>query len=499
MPSRSDRYKQRKNIRNSFKDKSHLKELASSDSVKSLLAQKVDADFIESALDNNRPIYNLEVSELEVTESLALLDKQFNKDKYDALFESSKEVLIDQLLSPLKLSRSDLEGSDRDFEYSRDDYTKSPQQVGGDGVSFDTQKKQSKKEATTSDGKIKDVNTGKLHEASEMDLDHNKPLKAFHDEGGFMLSDAEKRKFGSDPDNHDFTHNSINRSKGDQDHKEFVEKSNNGDLDKRRTNPAHQRGEKAAEKYVPSGKIEKTIFVTKKAAQDGIKTGTNQGLQQALGTLLSEFISASFSEVKDILSNGWKNGKYDISWIEALASRMNNIKNQLLSKWKSVTEAFAVGALSGFLSAIITALINMFIRTGKNVVRLIREGFMSLMKAIRTLVFPPEGMTLKQAGHEASKVLATGLVVTGGILAGESIATMLNNIPFADTISIVLAGLISGLGSLFVVYMLDKLDLFGVNENERHEFIIGKLEPRMNLSIERSEAVIKRLGLSYSG
>lgn len=207
MPSRLDRYKQRKNIRNSFKDKSHLKELSNSDSVKKILAKRVDTDFIDSALDNNRPIYNLEVLESEVIESLALLDTQFSKDKYDSFFESSKEVLIDQPLSPLKLSRSYLEGLDKSFEYNRNDYTKSPKQVGGYGISFDTQKKQSKKEATTSDGKIKDVNTGKFHEASEMDLDHNKPLKAFHDEGGFILSDAEKRQFGSDPDNHDFTQN----------------------------------------------------------------------------------------------------------------------------------------------------------------------------------------------------------------------------------------------------------------------------------------------------
>jgi len=427
-----------------------------------------------------------------------LLDSQFSKEKYEILFESSKEVLIDQLLSPLNLSRSDLESSDRDYEYDRSDYTKSPKSVGGDGTSFDTQRRRAKEEATTSDGKIKDINTGEFHQTSEMDLDHNKPLKTFHHEGGFMLSDTEKRQFGSDPDNHDFTHKSINRSKGDQDHNEYVEKSNNGSLDKRRTNAAHQRGEKAAEKYVPNDKIEKTVFVTKKAAQDGVKIGTNQGLQQALGALLSEFISASFFEVKDILSNGWENGQYDISWIESLSSRMNNVKNKLLLKWKNIAGAFASGTLSGLLSTIVTALINMFIKTGKNIVRLIREGFMSLMKAIKVLIFPPEGMTLQQASHEASKVLTTGLIITGGILVGESIATILNGIPFADTISVVLAGLISSLGSLFVVFMLDKLDLFGINENERHEFIMGKLGPRITLSIERSEAIIERLGLNYS-
>ncbi|TBR38462.1 hypothetical protein CBF23_012255 [Marinomonas agarivorans] len=498
MSSRSERYKQRKNVRNAYKETAHIKELSNSAPVGRLLDQEPDTEFVERVLKKDVPIYNLRVSQEEVTESLELLDRQFTKDKYDTLFESSRDVLIDQLLDPLKLSRSDLANVDRDFKYDRDDYTKSPSTVGGDGISFDAQKKQTRDKATTSDGKIRDVNTGLYHDASEMDLDHNKPLKSFHDEGGFMLTDAEKRQFGSDPDNHDFTHRSINRSKGDQDHKDFVDKSGNDDIDKRRSNAAHERGEKAAEKYVPSSKVEKTVFVAKRAAEDGVKVGAAQGLQQALGALISEFIYASYSEVKDILDNGWKNGKYDVSWVDALVTRLNNIKSKLLSKWKNVVEAFATGALSGFFSAIITALINMFDRTGKNIVRLIREGFMSLMKALKTFIFPPEGLTPKQAAHEATKVLATGLVVSGSILAGEAIATMLNGIPFADTISMVLTGMISGLGSLFVVFMIDKLDLLGVNKNERHDFIMGKLESRIELNVEKIEASIQRLNLSYT-
>jgi len=72
MTSRSDRYKQRKNRLRSFKDKSHLKELSNSDSVKKLLYEKIDNNFINSVLDKNRPTYNLEVSESEISESLTV-------------------------------------------------------------------------------------------------------------------------------------------------------------------------------------------------------------------------------------------------------------------------------------------------------------------------------------------------------------------------------------------------------------------------------------------
>ena len=120
-------------------------------------------------------------------------------------------------------------------------------------------------------------------------------------------------------------------------------------------------------------------------------------------------------------------------------------------------------------------------------VRIIREGFLSIMKAIKVLLFPPEGMSLRQAAHEATKVLATGLVVTGGIVVGEGIAA---NLPILGSIlGPVLGGLISGLGSLFVIFMLDKLDLFGVNFDERHAFIMGTLKDRISDATREIEAI----------
>lgn len=502
MSNRLDRLKKRQALKHRSKEgsKEELYDMNSLASIERGVNQDLIVEVVEEQRQEFNPVYDLSVSKEEVEDCLFLLDKQFSKQKYDVLFESSKEVLIDQLLSPLKLSRSDLADVDRDFEYAEGDYKKSAKDIGGESESFATVRDKAKAVAKDENGQIKDINTGLLHDASEMDLDHLKALENMHNDGGFMLSDVDKREFGADSGNHDFTHLSINRSKKSSDHKEFSnqkDKKEKYQLDNRKTNAAHQRGEKVAAKYVPQGTVEKTVFVAKKGAEDGIRTGSQQGLQQAVGALLSEFISAAFSEVKDIWANGWKSGQYDISWIEVFKIRIGNIKNQLLSKWKNVAVAFANGALSGFLSAIITALLNMFVRTGKNIVRLIREGFLSLMKAVKTLIFPPEGMTLKQAAHEATKVLASGLVITGGILVEEVISKYLlsHGIPFSGIISVVVAGLITGLGSLFVVFMLDKLDLFGVNAEERHEFIMGKLDSKMDDDIAHSENIIRQLGI----
>lgn len=496
MDNEAARFNKRKLLRKKYAENKHVKELANSDLSKALLSEATDTSYVEWAFLKTNAANSFDVSEAEVRKSLELLDKQYTNEKYDALFESSKEVLIDQLLGPLKLSRSDLQSYDRDFEYKRDDYMKSTNNSDEGSVSFKKQCQSLRQERTNSDGKIQDEYTGEFHDAKEVDLDHIKSTKEFHDGGGYMLSDSEKRQFAAAPENLAFTHKSVNRSKGSKNLGKYSDL--NSQLDKRRTKAAQARAEKTAEKFVPSGTVEKTLFVTGRSMKDGFKSGTNQGLQQALAVFLSEFISATFHEVKDVFNNGIKGKGYDLSWLEALGARMRNVMDRLLVKWKDVASAFATGALSGFLSAVISALLNMFVRTGKNIVRLIREGFLSLSNALKLLIFPPEGTSFKQAAHEASKILATGLVVSGGIVAGEYLENMLGGIPFADTISLVLTGLISGLGSLLVVFMLDKLDLFGINENERHEFIMRKIESRINFNIERCEAVIERWELSYS-
>ena len=320
--------------------------------------------------------------------------------------------------------------------------------------------------------------TGQEHDVSKIDMDHVISLKDSHDRGAFMLDPEEKKALGNDPDNLAPTHQSINRSKG----ADSLE--DQPGLDRRRTKPIGKRGKKAIEHRIPGG-----LDFVQRAAWDGVEAGNQQGRQQALALLISELISSVFAEVRDVFENGWKGGDYSASWLESLRHRLNRVIDNLLNRWKDVAAAFGTGWLSGFLSAMMTALFNMFVRTSKNMVRIIREGFLSIMKAIEVLLFPPEGMNLSQAAHEATKVFTTGLVVTGGILAGETIANSLSSMPFADIFASVLGGLISGLGSLFVVFMLDKLDLFGVAFDERHSFIMGALEDRISEVTKKIEDI----------
>lgn len=484
MTERSERFRARRAKLESGNGKA-APPLADAELVGNMLSQEVDWVQIDSVA-VEPPMFDYEVTDEEVAQCLSDLDQALTRQKYDVLFDGIKDTLIDQLLQPLHLSRSQLaEDGDRKFEYDDKEYK----------VSTKTRKNQIK-EKMTADGMVKDEYTGKYIHHEDAELDHTIPRKELHDKGGFMLTTEGKRNVGNDPDNLAFTERSINRIKGARPLKDQK------NLDRRRTRHPDERAEISVSRQIPKG-----IEFTKRAASDGIEVGTRQGKQQLLALLISELISAVFFEVKDALvaldrrKNSRRGG---FTWSESLKTllenlkmRLNRIISRLLGRWRDLAAAFGTGWLSGFLSATMTAVLNMFVRTGRNMVRIIREGFLSIMKAMRVLLDPPEGMSLHEAAHEASKIFTTGLVVTGGILAGEVISKYVA-IPFGDVFASVLGGLISGLGSLFVVFMLDKLDLFGIMFDERHRFIMGALEDRISESTRNIEDILIQSGFDDS-
>ena len=442
--------------------------IANADLVQGILSQEIDWSLIDSVALKVPAFNDVVVTDEEVTRCLSDLDSAFSRQKYDALFEGVKDTLIDQLLRPVGLSRSNLDGKlEEEMKYKKSDYDHNG--IRGKLI----------KERMNPDGTMTDKYTGKDGDPSKMDLDHVISTKDLHEKfDGHLLYPEEKKEWAKDPDNLEFTDRYINRKKGAHPLKDQ-------DLDGRRTWRIENKAKESVENKMPKG------FDRIRRAADiyGINAGTEQGKQQALALIVSELISAVFAEAKDVFANGWKGGDYNAGWLESLRKRLKRIGRHLLNRWKDVAAAFGTGWLSGFLSATIFALLRMFGGTWKNMRRIIREGFVSIMKAIKVLLFPPEGMSLHQAAHEATKIVATGLVVSGGILAGEAMAAPIPP-PFRNVIAPVLGGLISGLGSLFVVFMLDKLDLFGVNFDERHAFIMGTLEGRISETTREIEDMV---------
>lgn len=270
-------------------------------------------------------------------------------------------------------------------------------------------------------------------------------------------------------------------------------------VDRQRVNEKYEKGKATAKKH-GSSTSDKVKYYGGRMAATGAREGAKMGTQQALGLVLCEFFKATFDEIQDIYANGFSSGFDDSRFFHVLKERLSRIARRIAAKWKAACAAFRDGFISGFLSNLVTVVINMFVRTGKRIVRVIREGFFSLLKAIKMLCFPPEGMTMAQAAHEASKLIAAGLAVIGGIAVEQHIDNMIKLAPwlepFADILTVVIVGGLTGLVTTFIVYAIDKIDIFKVNAQEKHEFVMNRLETSLDTMFAEGDALIGELAYS---
>lgn len=368
------------------------------------------------------------------------------------------------------------------------------------------------------EGNLQDSYTkGKIRVSSKKNLDHTVSASEIHHDPGRILADVDGADLANVNSNLNSTSETINKTKQHKtvaEYQAYIENtkrpnlenkisnlSNKSNLtDKEKKQLAHAQNQlkeldkidfdkmhehdKQARKEIDA-KINSEYYGSKKFATAVAKTSAveagKMGLQQAIGIMLEEFVRSCFDEIKDIWNNGFKGGNLNDSFFSVMKERLKRIATRVASKWKDAVTAFKDGAIAGFFSNIITVIINIFKTTSGRIVRMIREGFMSFLRAVKMLLFPPEDMTWREAAHAATKILAGGAILAGGIMLEEVIEkAILTSLPvlapYTTIISSVLLGLATGITTVFATWILDKADLFGVEKEARHKAVINKLQ-----------------------
>ncbi|MFD2706990.1 hypothetical protein [Salibacterium lacus] len=435
-----------------------------------------------------------------VNEYLLENNLNYTPEHQEALFIECRDAVIDAVINSFGLSKQLFEDKDggnvtttknaKSGIYARENqkYSEEMRKKYAYKNSADNYKSQREEPNNI----FTDEYTGKKIPSFKAEVDHIFPLEKFHRNGGFMLNDERKSRFASDQRNFSITDKSLNASKKALDFDKFLISQSNGrsednkqfyNIDKRRTNSRQKKAKKVAKEYLPSNK-QKFEYYSKEITATGFKEAKNMGKQQAIGLIYREIVITFFDEIKDIYQNGLKKGNVESSFFEVMTDRLTKAAKRVLARWRNVINSFKDGAVSGFLSNMVTTIINIFLKTGKRVVRMIREGAFSLFKAIKMLINPPQDMTLKQAAHESSKLLASSLTISVGIMIEEAVENFINKwigpFPFlnnfTDSFTSIIVGTVTGLTTVLLVNLLDKLDLFNVHSQDEYEYILNQLE-----------------------
>lgn len=348
-------------------------------------------------------------------------------------------------------------------------------------------------------GKLHDVYRAKAMARDEQrNLDHVIAAKEIHDDPGRVLADVSGVELANRISNLQTTHESINKSKKQTPTSIYLKKlpnliaSNEENLAKdiqqlasmprgtpeqlhkarqledeiRKTKnkiktlksidpKAMLSKDKSARKeydaeinqryYTSSKFLGSTVYA---AGKSGLKMGT----RQMLGMILAEFWFELRSSLPQIIKKLQKNFKLEI-FIAQIKLTLRKIWIRIQNRFQDFLIAFKDGVFSGVFASLMTTLINIFASTGKKAIKIIREMWGHLIKAIKLLALNPQQLPFVDLCKAVLEVINTGSATIVGSLAYTELA-VLCNFPFGGELATFCGALVTGVLTLGLNYLI---------------------------------------------
>lgn len=305
-------------------------------------------------------------------------------------------------------------------------------------------------------GTLNDSYTGKKIAPNEkMDLDHVVSAKEIHDDPGRVLSGLSGVELANSPENLKPTNPHTNRQKKADSMDDYLEKHGDeySESEKSRMREADKKARESQEARINMAYYTSPAFWQDSAIAAG-KVGVKMGLRQALGFVFVEIwfaIKEEFEKVDSVLN--MDAGEFFNALGTAVKRGIENCKK----KYRQLLESFKEGALAGILSSLTTTLCNIFFTTGKNIVRIIRQAWTSIVEALKILFINPDQLPFGDRMLAFTKVIATGASVVIGVLVNEAVSsTALGQVPVVgEVVSVFCGAFVTGIMSCTLLYILD--------------------------------------------
>jgi hypothetical protein len=182
---------------------------------------------------------------------------------------------------------------------------------------------------------------------------------------------------------------------------------------------------------------------------------------QSFGDLIMFIIKPLYFELKDCFAKGIEEGVKATSFKQALSIRVTRLKDYVLVKAESRLKPGVLSFFKNFLSMLLEGIVSCFVGIFKSIFRVVKEGFKALMQIVPIL--RNEKTSMVQKGDAILKLMASSL----SIFASIGIESWLNSTGIGEPWSIMISSLLTAVLTSLVMYLLNKMDLFGLKEEAR--------------------------------
>lgn len=338
------------------------------------------------------------------------------------------------------------------------------------------------------EGTLSDAYSGRpIGRDEDIDLDHVIAAKNIHDDPGRVLAELNGVDLANDPTNLKHTNRSINRSKGKKSVDEFTtlldekrQERQGKILQLRNKSELTSKERKELEKLemlesVDAKKIKAAedaarekyeiqlasyYYTSPKFLNDTLKASTRlgfkMGLKQALGTILASVWMIVREEFPKLMTKLKKHFNL-ASLFSGLSDIFKKAFDRVKETYRDVIQSFANGALAGILSSLTTTFINIFMTSAKNVNKIIRESFSTVVEAVNILVFNPNNLPFGEILKSIAIILSTASSVILGTIVSEAVSQIpaLKLPIIGDSLPSFVGAAVTGLMSVSLLYFIE--------------------------------------------
>lgn len=334
-------------------------------------------------------------------------------------------------------------------------------------------------------------NVEKYKHDHQAEVDHIVPLKQIHEQlkGNYALTDEDIRDIANRDTNYALTSARINRGAGmsgaggkfDMTNSEFVEdqrareregrpslglseeaKENMLRMEKDAQRDINRDANKAIlENITGQGRGNSSEIWGRSAAN-----AASQSKDYVVGNVILYLIKPLYYEISDIFRNGLKEGVGAVSTIQAFKIRFGRVKRYVLENALAFLGDNVWEFVKGFVSSLIEGIISLFIGIFKQILKVVKEGILVLMRSCSILFGKASrSMSPAEKGDAIIKILGGSVIAICGI----GIEALLNKIGIMEPWSVILSTMLSGIASTLFMLVLDRIDLFSVKAERRYQ------------------------------
>lgn len=409
----------------------------------------------------------------------------FNNNYFNEILGEYKEVILNSLITAFGLEQlifNDKDGGNvqtihnaKEGIYTNDTFKeRGERKYNRDDYATSSYMNSRRKYDFNNIDKIYDCYTGReLPKNGNTHLEHIVSAKENHDriDMRIFFEKDEMSNIINQKDNTAYINGSMNQSKSDTPLKDWEKKQSKKDKDKtngeyygvnqKMAHAADDKARNTIDEQVARRKIE---HYSKEITKDSLKQGGQMAIRQGLGVVFTEVTMTIVDEIPKTIR--MLKGDFSVEkFFSSMSSLVSTTFERVKDKLGKVLEAIKTGFVAGVCNSIITTIVNMFLTTTKNIVRLIRQAMISITEAVRILFFDNEKRTTGERVIAAAKVIITGASIVLGVFVEQSLysslqSTGLVSIPIigpilADVIPIFVGTLLTGILSVTFLYFMD--------------------------------------------